>query len=82
MSAKIWTDHLETPKEKAEFLTLLKTSLVARRLSDILVQYTDEIHRQEENDKFDSPAWAQLAAARIGERRAYAKILKLLTERT
>lgn len=80
MASKIWTDNLSTPKEKEEFLALLKTSLVARRLAEILEGIEAELDRADDKD-IESPAWPLQAASRQGQKKMARKIKQLLTER-
>lgn len=77
---KLWTDHLPTAKEKQEFAKLVQSSLVLRRLSEIVYKLEKELDRRDTNEDYSSPAWPYEQADRLGYRRGLAAIKKLLPD--
>ena len=75
---EVWFRGL-TEEKKKEFEYALSSSVVAKRLSEIVKGYLDELTINR-ND-YDNPSWAFRQADYNGEHRAYTKILSLLDQR-
>jgi hypothetical protein len=78
--AKIWTDHLGTDKEKQEFAKLVSTSLVLKRLGDILNGMEKTLDRKDFNELYTSPSWPYEQADRLGHRKGIASVRKLIPD--
>lgn len=75
---EIWFRGL-TEQQKEEFNYALSSSVVTKRLSEIVRGYLDELTINRSD--YDNPAWAYRQADYNGEHRAYTKILTLLDQR-
>lgn len=75
----LWSRHLKTTKEKSDFIKyVLNSRALLDRLESIIEGFTEELDRRELLEDYSSPSWSQLQADRLGQRKAYARLLKLL----
>lgn len=74
----LWTDHLKTDQEKAEFADLLRnSSRVFSRLEEILAEKLSRYTGSKESD-YDSPSWAYKQADANGYIRCLRDLEKLI----
>lgn len=72
---EVWFRGL-AEKQKADFDEALSSSVVSKRLSEIIEGYLRELTIN--RGDYDNPSWAYKQADYNGEFRAYSKILTLL----
>lgn len=77
----IWTAHLKSQEQKAEFeKLLLSSSTTLSRLKEILKQNERDLQASEyKADDFNDPSWSHKQAFRNGQKSVYNELLKLLS---
>ncbi len=75
----VWSQGID-PEKKEEFIGAIRNSTVAlSRLYEILDMYLEELEQREFSEKsFESPAWANLQAFYLGQKKAITKIMFLI----
>lgn len=75
----LWSRHIKGTKEKADFIKyVLNSRALLDRMESIIEGFIEELDRRELLEDYSSPSWSQLQADRLGQRKAYARVLKLL----
>lgn len=75
----LWSRHIKGVKEKADFIKyVLNSRALLDRMESIIEGFIEELDRRELLEDYSSPSWSQLQADRLGQRKAYARVLKLL----
>ena len=74
-----WTQHIRDADRKKSFAnTILNSKIIVDRLRVIIQEEMKAIERDEDKEKYDSPAWGPKQAHRNGYHRAMRLMQKLL----